>query len=158
MACRFFLGVTEAGLGLGVIYYLSFFYMRDELGFRIGLQLACAPLASTFAGALAFGITSGHSALANWRLLFIVEGLPSVVAGAVTWFFLPDSPLTARFLTEEEKAVVLARGVRQVGDEAAQRLGHIRGKHVLEAIMDWKNWITAVGLKSRLSIPALKVH
>lgn len=147
MACRFFLGIFEAGLGLGVIYYLSFFYMRHELGFRIGLQLACAPLANTFAGALAYGITSGHSALANWKLLFMVEGLPNFILSVLAWYFLPDTPTKARFLNEEEKSIVLARAVRQVGDEeATNRLGHLRGKDVWEALLDYKNWITAVCL------------
>lgn len=50
MACRFFLGVTEAGFGPGVPYLLSFFYLRHEVGLRIGCFLAAAPLANTFAG------------------------------------------------------------------------------------------------------------
>lgn len=144
MVCRFFLGVVEAGLGLGVPYYLSFFYLRYELGFRCGIFLSMAPLANTFAGALAFGITSGHSSLANWKLLFIVEGLPSAALGVIAYFFLPDTPETARFLSRDEKVVARARGVRQVGEEVDHRLGHLRWAHVLEALLDWKNWVTAV--------------
>jgi sugar phosphate permease len=144
MVCRFFLGVVEAGLGLGVPYYLSFFYLRYELGFRCGIFLSMAPLASTFAGALAFGITSGHSTLPNWKLLFIIEGVPSIVLGAITFFCLPDTPEKARFLSEEQKVIARARGVRQVGEEAEHRLGHLRWSHVIEALLDWKNWVTAV--------------
>lgn len=65
MACRFFLRVVKASLGLRVLYYLSFFYLRLELSFRCGIFLSMALLASTFAGALAFGITSGYSTLVN---------------------------------------------------------------------------------------------
>ncbi len=88
MALRFFLGVAEAGFGTGVPYLMSFFYRRGEIGLRCGLFLSAAPLANTFAGALAYGITSGHSKLANWRLLFLVEGLPTILAAPLSWFLL----------------------------------------------------------------------
>lgn len=143
MALRFFLGVTEAGFGPGVPFLLSFFYLRHEVGFRIGIFLSAAPLANTFAGALAYGITSGRSKLANWRLLFLVEGLPSMVMAAVAFFFLPDSPDKAQFLTEEEKLIAKARGVRQVGD-VEKRVGSVAWKDVGAALLDAKCWFTAL--------------
>jgi len=145
MAARFFLGVFEAGFGPGIPYLLSFFYLRHELGFRIGLFLSGAPMATCFAGALAYGITSGHaSGIDNWRLLFIVEGIPCVLMGIGTWFWLPDSPDKCKFLTPEEKEVAKARGVQQVGAEEAHRIGHIRWPDVIAAICDVKNWLTAL--------------
>ena len=143
MALRFLLGVFEAGFGPGVPYLLSFFYRRHELGLRCGLFLSAAPLANTFAGALAYGITSGQSSsLANWRLLFLVEGAPVCAAAILAWFFVPDSPASARFLTEEEKHVARARGLRQVGD--AERVGTIRWKELGHTLVDIKAWLTAV--------------
>ena len=68
MALRFFMGLTEAGYGPGIPYLLSFFYLRKELGLRCGLFLSAAPLANTFAGALAYGITSGHPSFPQWRV------------------------------------------------------------------------------------------
>src|ERR1700761_4036458 len=113
MALRFFLGVFEAGYGPGIPYLLSFFYLRHELGLRIGFFLAAAPLANTFAGALAYGITSGkHTAIESWRILFLVEGLPTLVMAPIVFFFLPDSPQHVHFLTEEEKEIATARAIR----------------------------------------------
>ncbi|ERS97938.1 MFS transporter [Sporothrix schenckii 1099-18] len=123
MVCRWFLAMAEAAFSPGVPYLLSFFYKRNELGFRCGIFLSAAPLATTFAGALAYGITSGHSSLANWRLLFLVEGLPTIVMAVVIFFTLPDSPDTARFLTEEERVVARARTIMQTGQEGTERLG-----------------------------------
>ena len=140
MAARFFLGLFEAGYGPGIPYLLSFFYLRHEIGVRIGIFLSAAPLATCFAGALAYGITSGndHNRIRNWRLLFLVEGLPTIIAGFVTFFILPDSPEKAKFLTEEERLIARARGVRQVGDEEAHRVGHINFKDVGTALLDPK--------------------
>jgi len=140
MAARFFLGLFEAGYAPGVPYLLSFFYLRHEIGVRIGVFVSGAPLATCFAGALAYGITSSDDKgrIANWRLLFLVEGLPTIVAGVATFFLMPDSPENASFLTEEEKAIARMRGVRQIGKETAHRVGHINFKDIKVALLDPK--------------------
>lgn len=139
MTARFFLGLFESGFGPGVPYLLSFFYLRHELGFRIGIFLSGAPLATCFAGALAYGITNGHpSGIENWRLLFIVEGIPCVFMGIATFFLLPDSPDKCAFLSAEEKAVAKARAVQQVGTDETHRIGHIRWSEIVDALLDVK--------------------
>ena len=142
MALRFLMGVTEAGYGPGIPYLLSFFYLRHELGLRCGMFLSAAPLANTFAGALAYGITNGHPTLAKWRVLFLVEGLPTILMAAIAWFFLPDSPETARFLNEEEKAIAKARTLRQVG--ALNRVGGMDWRQTWQGLADPKGWIFGV--------------
>ncbi|KAI1775691.1 MFS general substrate transporter [Hypoxylon cercidicola] len=144
MALRFFLGAFEACYGPGIIYLLSFFYLRHEIGFRCGIFASAAPLASTFAGALAYGITSGHSHLANWRLLFLVEGLPTVAMAVVAFFFIPDSPEKAVFLTEDEKEIVRARVMRQVGTNADARIGGLKRTDFIPFVKDIKAWLCAV--------------
>ena len=141
MALRFFLGIFEAGSGPGIPYLLSFFYLRHEVGVRIAVFLSAAPFSTMFSGALAYGITSGHSKLANWRLLFLVEGLPTICMAPIAYFFLPDTPDKARFLTEEERVVAKARGLRQVGE--GERIGGIVWKDVGSALLDLKCWFTA---------------
>jgi hypothetical protein len=116
IVCRTFLAIAEAGYSPGIPYLLSFFYMRSEIGLCCGIFLSASPLATCFSGALVYSITSGHSALANWRLLFLVEGLPTITLVFVA-FFLPDSPEKAKFLNAEEKEVGKARTIRQVGTE-----------------------------------------
>lgn len=160
LVCRIFLAIAEAGYGPGIPYLMSFFYMRDEIGKRIGLFLSAAPFATCFAGALAYGITSGHSQLANWRLLFLVEGIPALILAVVSFFFLPDSPDTARFLTQEERDVAKARAIRQVGEDGAARIGSIKFKEIGEALVDPKNWFVAVRLSLTwpIQIFLLNVH
>jgi cyanate permease len=125
----------------GIIYLLSFFYLRREIGFRCGIFASAAPLASTFAGALAYGITSGHSHLANWRLLFLVEGLPTVLMCIAAFFFIPDSPEKARFLSADEKAIVRSRAMRQVGTAADARIGGVSLRDIGYTLLDAKAWL-----------------
>ena len=146
MALRFLLGVFETGFGPGVVYLLSFFYLREEVGVRLSVFVSASPLANTFAGALAYGITSGHSHLANWRLLFLVEGLPTILMAPVAFFVLPDSPDTARFLNEDEKRIARARNLRRIGE--AQRVSGVVWKDMGAAIYDLKSWLLAVSLVS----------
>ncbi|PBP25625.1 MFS transporter [Diplocarpon rosae] len=144
MAARFFLGAFEACFSPGVPFLLSFFYKRNELGFRCGLYLSAAPLATCFAGALAYGITSGNpQGIASWRLLFLVEGLPCVVAAVLAWFLMPDCPDKAKFLSHEELTVAKARSVRQVGTETS-RVGGLQWRDVGATLLDMKPWITAL--------------
>jgi nitrate/nitrite transporter NarK len=141
LAARFFLATAEAAFAPGIPYLLSFFYKRHELGLRCGLYVSAAPLATTFAGALAYGITSGHPAIANWRLLFIIEGLPSVLLAFVAYRYLPDSADTARFLNQEEKQVAKTRALQQTGSAGTARIGHVDLKETLLALKDIKTWI-----------------
>lgn len=121
---RTFLGISEAAFGPGVPFYLSFFFRRNELAFRTGLFISAAPLASSFASTLAYGIVrlGDSSKIQSWRLLFLVEGFPSIMIAVWAWYWIPDSPGTARWLSNRERrvAVLRLRGEGGSSDEREQ--------------------------------------
>ncbi len=121
---------------------MSFFYLRHEVGFRCGIFASAAPLASTFAGALAYGSTKGRHSLPSWRLLFLVEGLPTVLLAPIAFFFIPDSPGKARFLNPEERAIVRSRTLRQTG--TSERVGGLNLKELAQTSNDVNLWCNAV--------------
>ncbi|KAJ6578733.1 MFS transporter [Mycena vulgaris] len=108
---RFLLGAFEAGLFPGLVFYLTFWYRTDERSIRVAIILASATLAGAFGGAIAFGV--GHmnqvGGLSAWRWLFILEGLPSCLSSVLVFFYLPDYPETARWLTEGERKLAERR-------------------------------------------------
>lgn len=108
---RFFLGVFEAGLFPGLVYYLTFWYRSNERSIRVAFILASATLAGAFGGAIAFGVGHINQArgLSAWRWLFIIEGAPSCLSALFVLFFLPDYPETVRWLSEDERALALGR-------------------------------------------------
>jgi MFS family permease len=112
----------------------------------VGLFISSAPLASTFSGALAYGITSGHSKLAPWRLLFLVEGLATFLMIPVTYMFLPDSPDKARFLNEKERAIAKSRAIRQAGTAERTGRGGFQVKEMLSTAGQVQVWVIAVGM------------
>lgn len=123
---RFLLGVMEAGLFPGFVYYLTFWYRNSERSMRVALILASATLAGAFGGAIAFGVghMNGAQGLSAWRWLFIIEGAPSCASAVLGWFFLPDYPESAHWLDAEEKEL------------AAERL-RLEGSHGSAKAMSW---------------------
>ncbi|RFU35286.1 hypothetical protein B7463_g1035, partial [Scytalidium lignicola] len=110
-AVRFLLGVFEAGLFPGLVYYLTFWYRTDERSIRVAFILASATLAGAFGGAVAYGVghMNGTSGLSAWRWLFILEGIPSILISIPVYFFLPDYPETVNWLNEDEKTLAVRR-------------------------------------------------
>jgi MFS transporter, ACS family, tartrate transporter len=96
---RLLLGGAEAGFFPGVIVYLSHWFSVEERGKATGTFMAAIPLSQALAAPVA-GWIVGHSFLnlQGWRWLFILEGLPSIVLGALAYFFLSDRPRQARWL------------------------------------------------------------
>ncbi|BGP18866.1 hypothetical protein JCM10213v2_006946 [Rhodosporidiobolus nylandii] len=142
MALRFLLGIAETAFSPGVTFFLTFFYNRREVGLRQGLYAGAAPIASAYAGALAYGITQAkNSSIANWKLLFLVEGAPAILAVPLAYFFLADKPSKAKFLTEREKEIAKARTAR---DGKTGREGGLKGKEVWKGLTDYKAWLCSL--------------
>lgn len=96
---------------------------------------------SIFSGIISYGIGHTHTAVAPWRLLFLVLGAYSVVWAVVVWFLLPDSPTTARWLNAREKYVALVR-IRDNNTGLEDK--KIKWYQVRECLMDPKTWLLAI--------------
>ncbi|KAH0839233.1 putative transporter [Fonsecaea pedrosoi] len=108
---RFLLGVAEAGMLPGIAYYMSRWYRRSELAFRLSLYIVMAPLAGAFGGLLASAILklSHFGGLHEWRMIFAIEGIITCGLSLISFFTLTDRPETARWLSQEEKDLAIAR-------------------------------------------------
>lgn len=104
-ALRFLLGVAEAGFFPGIILYLTYWYPAEYRA-RFLAAFAIAVPVSTVIGAPVSGMLlglDGTMGLKGWQWLFIIEGVPSVLLGIVTWFYLTDKPSKADWLTPDQK-------------------------------------------------------
>ncbi|PPQ89888.1 hypothetical protein CVT25_004810 [Psilocybe cyanescens] len=110
LACRFFLGLFEGGVFPGLVLYLSFFYPRQKLQWRVSAFFSAASISGAFSGLLAFGIIkmNGVGGRPGWAWIFILEGLFTVVFGVLSYFLLPRSPAHARFLNSDEKDYIVS--------------------------------------------------
>lgn len=108
---RFLLGIFEAGMLPGIAYYLSRWYQRAELTFRLSLYMVMAPLAGAFGGLLASAILKldHFGGLKEWRMIFAIEGIITIGLALISFVTLTDRPESARWLTQEERDLCAAR-------------------------------------------------
>ncbi|KAJ7282872.1 MFS general substrate transporter [Mycena rebaudengoi] len=141
VGARVCLGVAEAGLFPGVVYYLSLWYPRHMLQWRIGLFFGAASCAGAFSGLLAYGISfmSGTRGFLGWSWIFILEGIATVAVGILAFFILVDFPATANFLTLEERAYVVWR--KKYDNSSVGEEEHFEMRHLISALTDWQVWL-----------------
>jgi MFS family permease len=143
---RICLGIAEAGLYPGVVYYLTMWYCTDEMALRQGFFFSAASMAGAFSGLLAYLIVKMHGVggYAGWRWIFIIEGLLTVVVAFAAFFLLHDFPETASFLTKEERAWATHRlkyqGSRRSGRMVAEN-DTFEWRYVLMAVTDWQLYL-----------------
>ena len=102
---RFFLGAAEAGFLPGVIVYLTHWFRYEDRGKAVAFFYAANPLSYVIGSPIA-GLLLGLSwlGLRGWRWLFILEGIPAIVMGVITIFYLTDWPAQARWLPSDERS------------------------------------------------------
>ncbi|THV06510.1 MFS general substrate transporter [Dendrothele bispora CBS 962.96] len=105
IVCRVFLGICEGGLLPGISIYIAAFYPRNKLQFRVALFFASSALAGAFSGLLASAIEhlDGRDGRPGWAYIFILEGCLTVFYGILSFFIMPRSLETIKFLTAQEK-------------------------------------------------------
>jgi D-galactonate transporter len=109
---RFLLGAVEAGFFPGVILYLTFWYTDKHRARMVALLMSAVPVSGMTAGPLSGWILThfqGVAQLGGWQWLFLICGIPSSIAGLVTLLYLTDEPSQARWLSADEKKIVLER-------------------------------------------------
>lgn len=137
---RFFLGILEAPFWPGALYMLSIFYTRKEVATRMAILFSANICGTAFAGFIAIGIfeMSGKAGLAGWRWMFIIQGIVTFGVAVVAAFFLPDEPLTTRWLTPEERQLAHDR---MAVDTVERRDNTTTWKGLLDACKDLKMWL-----------------
>ncbi len=121
---RFLLGAAEAGFFPGVIVYLSHWFIYRDRAKAVALFMSAIPIGFILGGPIAGAILGVHwLGVSGWRWLFLFEGIPAIILGIATLFFLPDRPSEARWLRAEESGWITAR-------LAQEREGNAHAQHL----------------------------
>jgi MFS family permease len=147
---RFFLGFVEAPFYPGALYILSLFYTRKEIATRVSILYAGNIFAVAFAGLIAaatFATLDDKHGIHGWQWLFIVEGkhchirtlqnseltvslgVVTVGVAVICIFILPDTPLTTRWLTPEQRQLAhdrIQRDTVGLDDSKGARAGFMQ--------------------------------
>ena len=119
---RFLLGAAEAGFFPGVIVYLTHWFRAEDRSKAIAAFLTAIPLSNIIGSPLAGKILQVHwYGLEGWRWLFILEGIPAIILGFVTLFYLTDRPGQARWLPTDESEWITGELTREKERKTAVR-------------------------------------
>jgi len=148
LVARAFLGIFEGGAFPGIAFFLSCFYKRRELLFRIGIYVSAASFAGAFGGFLATGLSRipewGVSSMRinTWRNIFFFEGIFTMILGFLAPIWMPHSPATAKFLTPRERKIAAIRLAREHAADPDER---VDAAHVKRAFLCIHNYTCAAG-------------
>jgi len=108
-AMRLLLGLAEAGFFPGIILYLTYWYpsrLRARKTAWFMLAIAVTGVIGNPVSGWIMEALSGRCGLAGWQWLFLMEGVPSIVAGVGVYLYLDSGIDEARWLTAGEKALL----------------------------------------------------
>jgi MFS family permease len=147
IACRLLLGTFEAGLFPGIMLYLTMFYVKRHISLRNAYFYSISALSGAVGGLVAYGIgflddwdgeNQGAAGWRAWRWIITINGIPTVLTALAIPFVLPNSPETAKCLSEEDRQSLHDLRAAEIGQTASGQ--EMRKEDVIAGIKDWKIW------------------
>lgn len=131
-------GAAEASSDPGFMLVTSMWYTRRQQPVRMGLWYTANGFGIALGGLLGYGIGNIKASLPSWKFEFLIIGALCCIWGIVMFIFMPDSPVTAKGLTQREKRIAVERlRLNQTGVENK----HFKPYQVREAFMDYKIYL-----------------
>lgn len=139
LAARIFLGIFEAAIAPCLMLISSQWYTKSEQAPRFSFWYCGLGIGQIFGGIVSYGFQQvTTTSIEGWRIMFIFLGVLTVIIGVITFFFLPDTPMKARFLTDMEKAAVLHHVAQ---NQTGVQNTHFKLAHIWEALLDVQLWL-----------------
>jgi MFS transporter, ACS family, tartrate transporter len=135
---RFLLGVAEAGFFPGIILYITYWFRAKEQARAFALFMT-ALAASNIIGAPVSTWVMDHvhwAGMPGWRWMFVIEGVPAIIFGVITYFYLTDRPEQAKWLTDEEKNWL--KGELAKEEQAKKKQKHDSIKEIIFNASVWR--------------------
>ena len=139
---RFLLGVSEAGFFPGVILYLTYWFPSTMRARTVSVFMTAIAASGIIGGPLSGWIMrdlAGVARLAGWQWVFVIEGLPAILLGAITLVYLPNGPEQAIWLSEQERRFI----IRELDDDRRIRIEAGGHRDPLQAFKDANLWALA---------------
>ena len=139
LAARIFLGIFEAAIAPSLMLISSQWYTKSEAAPRFSIWYAGLGVGQIIGGIVSYGFQQvKNPSFQGWKIMFVVLGLVTILIGFVTFFFLPDTPMKASWLSEAEKVILLRHvAVNQTG--VSQK--RVKPRQILDVLLDIQLWL-----------------
>lgn len=135
---RFLLGVAEAGFFPAVLFYFTLWFPAAQRVAVLGLFVMAQPVANAIGSPLSGLLLNldGLLGIQGWQWMYVIEGLPAVVMGALVPRLLTDRPADASWLEPEERAWLVDT---MAAEQAAKG---VDGRHAfMSGLKDKRAWV-----------------
>jgi MFS transporter, ACS family, tartrate transporter len=138
---RFLLGAAEAGFFPGMILYMKYWFPAKARAQAVAWFMTANPLAGVFGSPISGALLGVHGfGLQGWQWLFVLEAVPAILLGFVVYWVLPERPMNARWLSDPQKAWLVAELARESSSSAG-----LQKRELLAALGSGRVWmLTAV--------------
>ncbi|KAJ5948926.1 MFS allantoate transporter [Penicillium verhagenii] len=141
---RLLLGIFESALNPGFVLITSSWWKREEQPARVGLWYSANGLIGAPSGAIFYGIAHLHArGLFAYQWMFIIFGSVTVCFGISLWWLLPSTPMTAGFLTERERFIVVDR---LKSNKTGVKNSNVKGEQFKETLLDIRVWMLVLAI------------
>lgn len=142
---RFFLGFLESIIPTAFMCIVSGYYTQSEQALRQSWWFSSTGLFTVIGGALNYGFAQVHGGgLKRWQYIYLFAGVLTLIFGLFC-FAIPTSPVSAWFLTPEEKQTAVERLRR---GQTGVRCSTFKPAQIKEALLDLKVWLIFVMMAS----------
>jgi ACS family tartrate transporter-like MFS transporter len=138
---RVLLGIAEAGFGPGILLYLTYWFVQKDRAQAFALFLIGIPLSSVIGAPLATALIQWGNGLffglEGWRFMILMTGLPAIALGVMCYLYLTDRPSQAKWLSDEERTLLVHDLAKEEGTYAQHKLR--------EVLLNRKVWLLGLG-------------
>ncbi|KAF7358464.1 Mfs transporter [Mycena venus] len=139
-ACRFLLGVFEAGCLPIFAVLTSVWYRRAEQPLRVAIWYGTNGLGTIMASALSYAFGRiNHPKLHPYQIIFLFCGLLTVISGPFIYWHVPDHIGEARFLSPQDRKKAVER--IRVNNTGTRTNDAFKWRQALEGLLELKSWL-----------------
>ncbi|GEK35431.1 MFS transporter [Kurthia sibirica] len=143
---RFLLGVAEAGFLPGILLFITHWFRERDRSKATATLFLAIPIATLIGAPVSTWImdTIYWFEWAGWRWMFVLEGIPAILLGIVTFFFLTNKPSDAKWLKDDEQQWLNAEIAKE--QQLSASLNPVKISKMLFNLTLWKlSWLYFAG-------------
>lgn len=142
LTARLFLAIFEASMAPCLMLLTSQWYTKSEQAPRFAIFYTGLGAGQILGGIISFAFQHVNDlSFSSWRIMFVTLGCVTIIIGSMTVFYIPDTPMQAKFLSNAEKVALLNHvSINQTGIENH----HFKIGQVWELILDPQIWLLMI--------------